>query len=367
MSYAAEVSTNTMFTGEFGALDPVLQTCAALDAYSKTYHPQSISLFPSPADIGIELQNEGCAQSFYSQVGTRIVLQQAAISGNPIPGGQISLALTIMNAGYGRVIRPRPVTLVLIQNGQTVAQIPVPLQNLDLRTLQSFTSETFQFEIVLPATLQSGPVSVALVIPDPAPSLSSIPAYALPLNSLDQNNNPIFDPASGYNYIEGSGPSLGPAFQLDQAGSLTSNSNEAIDGTYSIQGSYTGTGTYTPYLETVPSVLPLTPNHSYQVTFRYKILTTPSNGFLTRLYSPTGGAASDFLPSVRIAGQAGDTGTATLTNTLGPYSDYEARWDVPGTGAISIDDIQIIDTASGKTIAAANAEPVQPPPLSILP
>lgn len=366
MSYAAEVSTNTMFVGEFGGLYPVLQTCDALDAYSYTLHPQSITIFPG-ADIGTELQNEGCAQSFYNRVGTRIVLQRAAIIGNPIPGGQLFVALTIMNAGYGRVIRQRPVTLVLIQTGRAVAQIPIPVQNLDLRTLQSFASETFQFEAALPTTLQSGPVSVALLIPDPAPSLSSIPAYALPFNSLDQNGNPIFDPTTGYNYIDGSGPSLGPAFLLDPSGSLTSNPNEVIDGASSIKGSYTGTGTFTPYLETVSSVLPLTPDHSYQVTFRYKILTTPTKGFETLFYSPTGGAAGNFLPSVVVTGQAGDTGTATLTNTLGNYTDYEARWDVPGTGAIAIDDIQIIDLAFGKVIAAANVEPTLASPLIIHP
>ncbi|MGA2118174.1 MAG: hypothetical protein ABSH56_25910 [Bryobacteraceae bacterium] len=139
-----------------------------------------------------------------------------------------------------------------------------------------------------------------------------------------------------------------------------------IDGSYSIKGSYTGANTYTPYLETVSSVLPLTPTHEYKVTFRYKILNTPTNGFETLFYSPTGGAAGSFLPSTVITGQAGDSGTATLTNTLGPYSDYEARWDVPGAGAISIDDIEIIDVASGKVIASATAEPLLPSPLSIV-
>ena len=366
MSFAAAVSTNTMFSGEFGALDADMQTCAALDAYSYTYHPQSISLTPSPATIGTELQNEGCALSFFSQVGTRIVLQRATIGGNATAGGQLSVSLTMTNAGYGRVIRARPVTLVLIQNGQTVAQIPVPLENMDLRTLQSFTSETFQFGFTLPAALRSGPVSVALLIPDPAPSLTSDPAYALPLNSLDQDDNPIFDATTGYNFIAGGAPYLEPAFELTSAGGITANPSEVIDGTYSIEGSYTGAKTYTPFLETVPSIFPLTPNHSYQVTFSYKILTTPSNGFSVLFYSPTGGAAGNFLPSVTIKGQAGDAGTTTLTNTLGPYTDYQARWTIPGTGGISIDDIRIIDTASGQVIAMANAEPLLASPL-ILP
>jgi uncharacterized protein (TIGR03437 family) len=201
MSYAAEVSTTAVFAGEFGAVYPPLQTCAALDAYSSLLHPQSISLYPYPATVGTELQSEGCAASFYNQVGTRIVLERAAISGNPTPGGRLSVTLTMANAGYGRVIRQRPVTFVLMQKGQTVAQIWVPLEKMDLRTLQSFMDESFEFELTLPATLGSGPVSAALLIPDPAPSLSRHPAYALPLNSVNRNGNPIFDPASGYNFI----------------------------------------------------------------------------------------------------------------------------------------------------------------------
>jgi uncharacterized protein (TIGR03437 family) len=363
-SLAAAVSTNTLFAGEFGALYPALQSCDALDAYSYQFHVQSIVLTPSPASVGTELQTEGCVQSFYNQVGTRIVLQQVQVSGTAVPGGQLAFSLTLRNSGYGRVIRPRPATLVFLQGAQAVAQIPIPLTNLDLRTLQSFTSKTFQFSVTLPGTLSSGPLKVALLVPDPAPSLNSLPAYALPLNSLVQGN-PIFDPSTGYNYLLGSGPALSTVFKLDPAGAITSDSNEVVDGSYSIKGSYAGTGTFTPYLETVASALPLAPNHKYQVTFRYKILTTPTKGFETLFFSPTGGTAGNFLPAMVVNGKAGDTGTATLTSTLGPYSDYEARWDVPGTGAIAIDDIQIIDTVTGQVIAGLNVEPAVPSPLTV--
>jgi hypothetical protein len=160
--------------------------------------------------------------------------------------------------------------------------------------------------------------------------------------------------------IETMAPSLGPAFILDMAGSLTSSATEVISGQESIKGAYFGAGSYTPYLQTNPSVLPLSPNHPYQVTFQYKILTVPSVGFEVLLYSPTGGAAGNFLPSVVVTGPAGSTGTATLTNTLGPYTDYQARWDVIGTGAISIDNIQISDVTTGQVIATENAEGTAP-------
>ncbi len=160
--------------------------------------------------------------------------------------------------------------------------------------------------------------------------------------------------------VEAVGPSVGAAFSLGPAGSLTSNPSEVISGTESIKGSYSGSGTYTPYLQTNPSVVPLTPNHSYKVTFQYKILTAPSSNFQVLFYSPTAGAQGNFLPQVTITGAAGTVGTATLTNTLGPYTDYEALWTIQGTGSISIDNIQVFDSATGKVIASENAEGTGP-------
>ena len=204
-SYAASVSAATMFAGEFGALYPTLQSCSALDEYSYTYHAQSITLQTYPATIGTELQNEGCALSFYNKVGTRIELQEASIDGSPSPNGRLRVALTFANTGYGRVIRPRPVTLLFLSAGKVVAQYSVALADMDLRQLESSSTpvpHTFNISVALPPAFPTfGSVSAVLLIPDPAPSLMSQPAYALPLNSLDQNDLPIFDPTTGYNLI----------------------------------------------------------------------------------------------------------------------------------------------------------------------
>jgi hypothetical protein len=201
--YASTVSATTMFAGEFGAVYPPLQSCSALDEYSYTYHAQSINLQPSA--IGTQLENEGCALSFYNKVGTRIELQEVTIDGNPSANGQLHLALTLANTGYGRVIRPRPVTLLLVSAGKIVANFPISLANMDLRQLEASAtpvSQTYKINVTLPPAFpSSGAVSAVLLIPDPAPSLTPQPAYALPLNSLDQNDNPIFDPTTGYNLI----------------------------------------------------------------------------------------------------------------------------------------------------------------------
>jgi hypothetical protein len=59
-----------------------------------------------------------------------------------------------------------------------------------------------RFQAALPAAFAStGSVLVALLIPDPAPSLTAQPAYALPLNSDDVDGRPAFDQETGYNII----------------------------------------------------------------------------------------------------------------------------------------------------------------------
>ena len=204
MNYVAGVSTTSLFGGEFGALYPQLQSCGSLDAYSYQFHVQTISLNIFPPDVGAFLQSNGCATSFLDKVGTRVELQSATIIGNPTAGGTLDIALTLQNAGYGRVIRPRPATFVLVSNGSVIAQIPIALGDFDLRQLASSAApvpRTFEFSVTLPQTLPSGPVSAAILVPDPASSLTFQPAYALPFNSVDQAGKPVFDPTTGFNTI----------------------------------------------------------------------------------------------------------------------------------------------------------------------
>lgn len=202
-TFAQQVSQKTMFVGEFGALYSPLQTCNALDSYSYTYSVQSIGLPPYPSTIGTELQNEGCALSFYNKVGTRIELQKATVIGNPTANGQIYIALTLANTGYGRVIRQRPASILLLSGSNVVAQFALPLSTLNLTQLAASAvpvAQTFATTLTLPGSLPPGePIHAVLLIPDPAPSLTGQAAYALPLNSVDSNYAAIFDSATGYN------------------------------------------------------------------------------------------------------------------------------------------------------------------------
>ena len=156
--------------------------------------------------------------------------------------------------------------------------------------------------------------------------------------------------------IETVAPTLTPGFVLNPSGSLTTNPAEVISGKRSIKG--VGTGSYSNFLNTNSQIIPFASKGSYRVTFHYRVVATLDQGFQAVFWSQ---AASQYPsnPAAVINGaaaQAGQTGTATINGTLGPYSDYQVYWAVFANGAVVVDDIQIADTASGKLVAAEDAE-----------
>ena len=143
---------------------------------------------------------------------------------------------------------------------------------------------------------------------------------------------------------------------LETIGEQTENPDEVISGKRSIKGTYTGNSSNQVYLRTDATLFPLAPGRSYRVTFRYKILTQPDRGFEVLFFSPKAGAVGNFLPSQNISGPVGTTGVAELTNTLGNFDDYQLRWNIVGRGAIAIDEIQLVDVATGFVLLAEDAE-----------
>jgi hypothetical protein len=155
-------------------------------------------------------------------------------------------------------------------------------------------------------------------------------------------------------------PGLTSGLVLLGIGALTGDSIEPITGQCSVVGRYNGSDQYRAYLRSSPSILPLTPKHRYAVTFDYIILEAPNRGFEIMFYSPQGGRAGHWLPSINITGQVGDTGRAKLTNDLLDYADYEVRWNVVSNGAILIDNIELIDETDGGIVLTEDCEGTTP-------
>jgi uncharacterized protein DUF4874/uncharacterized protein DUF4832 len=202
-AFASRVSATSVFTGEFNGSTYPTQSCATLDAVAYQFHVQAFGVNPENQTTYPTLETNGCGTAFLNKVGTRIELQSATVLGDPTIGHSMIVALTMVNAGYGRVVRARPASLVFISNGSIVAEVPIALNDLDLRQAASRAGpKAFQFTVAVPSNIPSGnSITIAIRIPDPAPSLTPQAAYALPLNSVDSNGRAIFDPATGLNTI----------------------------------------------------------------------------------------------------------------------------------------------------------------------
>lgn len=141
-----------------------------------------------------------------------------------------------------------------------------------------------------------------------------------------------------------------PGFQFGYISRITAAAGEVLSGTASIAAGYAGTDRYTNIVRTNRAVLPLARERTYRASFTYRILTAPSDGFDFTFVSEAAFSAGVFLPNVVLNGAAGDTGTATFTVTLAPYDDYELALAVIGTGAILVDDVRIVDVATGASV-----------------
>lgn len=199
--YAQEQSTQSVLVGEPAGLTPTydLRSCQKFLEYAYSYHLQSFNIFTLqyPAFINGWAQ-QGCLNRIANGIGTRIVLQHVVVAGAVAPSATLHASLTMVNDGFGRVVRERPVTVAILANGAVIAQAAVP--SMDLRTLKSSNPpvpETFSFDISLPENLPAGTLTAALYIADPAMPASAV--YALPLNSVDSNGNAIFNALNGYN------------------------------------------------------------------------------------------------------------------------------------------------------------------------
>lgn len=146
-------------------------------------------------------------------------------------------------------------------------------------------------------------------------------------------------------------------FVLGATGSYSTALGEVVDGKRSVVGRYKGTDSYNQIMFTNPDILPLQPNTTYTVTFKYRILETPDRGFELLFFSDKGASLNDWVESsLEFKGKKGDQGKLTLTATLKKYDDYRLLFNIIGQGAIAIDSVSLAKKGSAVPIAEADFE-----------
>jgi hypothetical protein len=137
----------------------------------------------------------GCMDSIKQKLGYRLVMRTATLPSTASAAGTIAVDLTIANVGYASPYNPRPVQLIF--RNQSSGKVYVSALSTDIRKWYTGTIH-LQQTLTMPAGITAGNYDVLLNMPDNAASLNSNPNYSIQLA-----NNNTWEPATGYNKLQG--------------------------------------------------------------------------------------------------------------------------------------------------------------------
>lgn len=157
----------------------------------------------------IDSWNTFCLDDIKRQLGHRLALVEGVYQDAVQPGDTFTVEIKLQNAGWAAPLNPRPVELLLRhKTGGKICRVKLP------DDLRFWLPE--QGEISLVHTIRTsagwspGQYELLLNLPDPEPSLYSIPAYAIRLA-----NEMVWEQSTGYNNLSHTLMVTGPAISPD--------------------------------------------------------------------------------------------------------------------------------------------------------
>jgi hypothetical protein len=127
-------------------------------------------------------RTEGCLAEVERSLGHRLRLESATLPREAARGTSLRIALAVRNDGWARPHNPRDVVVVLLPRGGGPATA-LRASGVDPRdwgpTHAATPAHAATLAIEVPRSLAPGDYDVALALPDPAPSLSGDPRYAI--------------------------------------------------------------------------------------------------------------------------------------------------------------------------------------------
>ena len=118
------------------------------------------------------------AGSILDRLGYRFVLKKGIYPTTAPVGGALPIRIELSNEGFAAPFNPRDLYMVL-QNKSTGAFFTVKLPDDPRRWLANGQIHVIARTLTLPSNLPAGSYALYLYLPDPAPSLSGNPAYAI--------------------------------------------------------------------------------------------------------------------------------------------------------------------------------------------
>ncbi|GAA0814816.1 hypothetical protein Sya03_14510 [Spirilliplanes yamanashiensis] len=166
-------SVFTVMGGETCAESP-RSTCPTARAELAQFHWSYLNL-----DYRKEVLDTwgACLPEIRQRLGYRFALTEGTFPESAAPGGTLPVRLGVRNEGYAAPYNPRAAQLVLrrTSDGQVV-RLPLAA---DPRRWAPGATTTVAETLRLPANLPAGQYQLGLALPDPAPSLSGRPEYAV--------------------------------------------------------------------------------------------------------------------------------------------------------------------------------------------
>lgn len=150
------------------------------------YHP----------DVLQRWTNQGCMPNIKKRLGYRFELINATFPNSVAQNGTFNFTFQVRNVGFAAPIHQRKVALVL-KNTITNTAYTIELPNQDPRYWFANGTYTSTETIALPNTIPCGNYQLFLYLPDPEPTLSNNPYYAIRMANLNMWEN-----TSGYNNLQ---------------------------------------------------------------------------------------------------------------------------------------------------------------------
>jgi hypothetical protein len=179
--YAVADSEFVPVGGETCAPAPVRSECpSALDELA-ALHWDFINIDYHP-DVLAGWMKGGCYPTIRCRLGYRLLSLGHSTPERVKRGAPLSVALDLINDGYGRVYNPRPVYLVLTGPQQ---QRQVLRTDFDPRRLGPGQTASLCLSALVPAGTPPGVYQLGLWMPDDAATLKANPQYAVRVSNLD--------------------------------------------------------------------------------------------------------------------------------------------------------------------------------------
>ncbi|MGI8650237.1 MAG: DUF4832 domain-containing protein [Rubrobacter sp.] len=143
-------------------------------------------------------RSQGLYDEIGARLGYRLSLKEASAPSRVSPGSTLRVTMNIENTGFAAPHNERPVWLIL-ENVSTGAVYSVRTE-VDARDWEAGTSTEAVLKGRIPPKMPAGSYEVSLSLPDPAPSLSPRPEYAIRLAS-EAGGSSIWNPSTGHNEL----------------------------------------------------------------------------------------------------------------------------------------------------------------------